>query len=76
MDSTLAKLFSDEVAFKHLKDVESAVKIDRANLKEAASAYQSKYKEQIKEGTRKRQLLIEAGERDGLSEGESLQKYG
>ena len=76
MEKTLAKLFTDEVAFKHLKDVQAAVKIDQVNLKEAASAYQSKYKVRIKEGTKKKQLLIEEGKSDGLNEGESLQRYG
>lgn len=41
---------------------------DKAGLVEAAQSYQKKYERQIEEGTKKRQLMLEDGQRRGLKE--------
>lgn len=43
---------------------------DKAGLVEAAQSYQTKYEKQIDEGTTKRQLMLEDGQRRGLKEAE------
>jgi hypothetical protein len=43
---------------------------DKAGLVEAAQTYQKKYEAQIEEGTKKRQLMLESGQRMGLKEEE------
>jgi hypothetical protein len=46
------------------------VKKNKADLVEAAQSYQSKYKKEIEEGTKKRQLMLAEGESRGLKETE------
>ena len=65
-------LFDNERLQKKINDV----KKDKGNLTEAANNYNNRYKEEIEEGTKKRQLLISEGETRGLNEEESLQQYG
>jgi hypothetical protein len=48
------------------------VKQNKANLLEAASHFQSKYASEIEDGTKTRQLLLEAGKSKGLSEEETF----
>ena len=48
------------------------VKQNKASLLEAATHFQSKYASEIDDGTRKRQLLLEAGKSKGLSEEETF----
>ena len=45
-----------------------AIKQNKADLVEAAKSYQTKYKTQIEEGTRKRQLMLSEGKARGLKE--------
>jgi hypothetical protein len=49
------------------------VRKDKAGLVEAAKGYQEKYKTQIDEGTTRRQLMLEDGQRRGLKEAEIFQ---
>jgi len=65
-DPTL--LFDNERIAKKIE----AVKKDKKGLVNAASDYNSKYKQEIDEGTRKQQLLIEDGLRRGLKEEDAL----
>ncbi len=58
-DPDFAKLFAK-------KAIE--VKKNKADLLAEAKSYQSKYKQEIEEGTRKRQLLLEEGKSRGLKE--------
>ncbi len=46
------------------------IRQNKADLVEAANAYQSKYKQQIEAGTRKRQLMLSEGKEKGLTEDE------
>ncbi len=48
------------------------VKQNKADLLEAAHRFQSKYASEIDDGTKKRQLLLEAGKSKGLSEEETF----
>lgn len=48
------------------------VKQNKANLLEAANQFQTKYASEIEDGTRKRQLLLEAGKSKGLNEEETF----
>lgn len=52
------------------------VKQDKQHLSHAADEYSKRYEQEILEGTRKRQLLLENGATRGLSEAEVMQEYG
>lgn len=51
------------------------IRVDKANLVKAASEYQVKYADQIREGTEKKRLLLEEGARKGLKEEEVFKNY-
>ncbi len=46
------------------------IRKNKADLVEAAQTYQGKYKKEIEEGTRKRQIMLAEGEARGLKESE------
>lgn len=46
------------------------IKKNKADLVEAAKTYQGKYKQEIEEGTKKRQLMLTEGKKLGLTEDE------
>lgn len=46
------------------------IKKNKADLVEAARTYQGKYKQEIEEGTKKRQLMLTEGKKRGLTEDE------
>lgn len=48
------------------------IKVSKGSLLQAATEYNEKYKTDVEEGTRKVQLLLEDGKRQGLSEEESI----
>jgi len=52
------------------------VKQDKQNILQAADDYGKRYEQEIIEGTKKRQLLLENGARRGLSEAEVMADYG
>lgn len=52
------------------------VEKDRHTINKSAEQYNAKYQEEVREGTRKTQLLIEDGHRRGLSEEEVLKAQG
>ena len=53
-----------------------AVKKDKGSLIEAASKYSQQYADEIEEGTKKRTLLLEDGQKKGLKEEDALKEYG
>ena len=67
-----ALLFDNERMVKKIEEV----KKDKQGLLGAANQYNNCYNDEIEEGTRKRQLLISDGNKRGLNEDESLEKYG
>lgn len=52
------------------------VKQDKQNILHAADEYGKRYEEEIIEGTKQRQLLLENGARRGLSEAQVMSEYG
>ena len=56
--------------------ITKAVKEDKENLLGAASEFNQKYKDEIEEGTRQKQLLLTEGKRKGMTEDEVLSTYG
>ena len=65
-------IFDNERMVKKIEEV----KKDKQGLLGAANQYNNKYENEIEEGTRRRQTLISDGNRRGLNEDESLEKYG
>jgi hypothetical protein len=65
-------LFDAERIAKKAKEVTK----DRQSMSKAAEEYNSKYQEEVNEGTRNTQLLIENGQRKGLTEEEVLKAQG
>jgi hypothetical protein len=61
---------------ERIERITEAVKEDKKNLLEAANDYNSRYQEEIEEGTRKRQLLLTEGKKRGMTEDEVLSTYG
>lgn len=61
-----------DFAFR-LKEQVAAIKKSHKNLSEAASNYTIKYNEEVKEGTRKMQLLIAEGKKHGFTEEEIIE---
>lgn len=56
-----------------LKEQVAEIKKSHKNLSEAATNYTVKYNEEVKEGTRKMQLLIAEGKKHGFTEQEILE---
>ena len=61
---------------KRLEQGTKEVRQSKANLMAAASDLNERYNEEIEEGTRKRQLLLENGKAQGMSEEDILGGYG
>jgi len=59
-----------------LKRLTKKVKQDKKKIMGLAETYNSKYKTEIIEGTKKRQLLIAAGEKEGLTEAQVIGSSG
>ena len=68
--SLMAILRNDPDFAGALSKKKEAVKVDKQNLLRAANTYTQKYKDEILEGTKKRQKLLSEGQSKGLSEEE------
>jgi hypothetical protein len=68
--SLMAILRNDPDFAGALSKKKEAVKIDKQNLLKAAETYTQKYKDEILEGTKKRQKLLSEGQSKGLTEEE------
>jgi hypothetical protein len=68
--SLMAILRNDPDFAGALSKKKEAVKQDKQNLLKAAETYTQKYKEEILEGTKKRQKLLSEGQSKGLTEEE------
>lgn len=77
MSLSLLSLMRNDPDFgkRFTKKIED-VKQDKQGLLNAAEIYSEKYKNEILEGTKRRQLLISEGVSRGLSESESLAEHG
>lgn len=61
---------------QRIKRLTKKVKQDKKKIMNMAESYNTRYRREIEEGTKKRQLLIEAGKRDGLSESQVIESSG
>lgn len=71
MSTSLMKILNDPSLLfdnERLKKKIEEVKKDRGSMTNAAQDYNNRYKQEIEEGTKKRQLMIEDAERRGLKE--------
>jgi len=76
-DYSLVTILRNDPEFAQaLARKKEAVKKDKENLVAAATTYADRYREEIEEGTKRRQLLITEGEQNGLSEEEAMRDYG
>lgn len=77
MDYSLISLLKNdaETAERFLRKIEE-LKEDKQTLIEAANEYSKQYKEEIEEGTKKRQKLLSEGESKGMTEEEVLKEHG
>ena len=73
-ETSLVKLMQDNDDFiKRMELKKVAVKKDKEGLVSAAKIYENKYKDEIADGTKRRQLLIEDGRRKGKTEEEVVE---
>lgn len=75
MSFSLEKLRDDPDFMGLFRQKANEIRETKANLLSAAQEYQVKYKEEIREGTKKRQLLLEEGAKKGLKEEEVFHNY-
>ena len=74
--SLLSIIRSDPDIAQRLEQGTKEVRQSKKQLMTAAASCNERYQEEIEEGTRKRQLLLECGRREGKSESEVLASYG
>lgn len=74
--SLVSILKSDPSFSDRIKEVSKKIKRDKDSVLNVADKYNKKYKKQIEEGTRKKQLLLTEGARRGLSPDETMARYG
>ena len=61
---------------KRLGKKVQAIKEDKQHISSVAQEYETKYREEIIEGTKKCALLLQEGKSRGLSEDQVMQEYG
>jgi hypothetical protein len=66
-------LKDDDNIFQSLQQTKKEIKKYKTSLSSASQEYQQKYDNQIKEGTRKKQLLLQEGLSKGMSEKEAYE---
>ncbi len=79
MSTSLAKILNDPSLLfdsERLAKKTQEVKKDKQSLTNAASNYNERYRDEINEGTKKRQFLIEDGEKRGLKEEDVMKQIG
>lgn len=64
-----------DIGERILKKAED-IKVDKQKLSSVADEYGKKYRQEIIDGTKKRQLLLSEGAKRGLSSDDSLKEYG
>jgi len=72
----MAIMRDDPNMAKRLEQGRKEVEQTKDTLKENAAIFSEMYKEEIAEGTRKRQLLLSNGAREGKNESQVLQEFG
>lgn len=72
----LAIMQSDPGLAERIRQGTEEVRKSKENLVAAASNFNEQYEGEIAEGTRKRQLLLEMGQKSGKTEEEVLREYG
>ena len=73
----ISKLMAEDTEWaERLRKKISEVKEDKKNILSAAEKYEQEHKQEIIEGTKKKQLLLSNGTERGLTEEEVMKNYG
>lgn len=74
--SLMSLIKDDPILSRRLEKQTQKVKKHKEDLSKVAESYNQKFNREIREGTRRKQLLLEDGKRKGLSEEDTMKKYG
>jgi len=75
-ETNLTTLLNKTTHAQRLKKIGKKISIDQSKISEMADEYNKEYAQEIKDGTKKQQLLLENGQQQGLTEQEVLDKQG